>query len=80
MTGRDTPRRSLAKTLSWRAIATAVTASLTYVFTGSWELGVTVGGADTLLKLGLYFAHERAWARVPVMGPTAAAPAPAPPE
>ncbi|MEL6184680.1 MAG: DUF2061 domain-containing protein [Myxococcota bacterium] len=56
--------RTLAKTISWRSIAAVVTGTLTWRATGSVEAGVLLGTADTLVKLVLYYAHERLWTRV----------------
>ena len=54
-------RRSWAKALSWRAVATATTMALVYGLTGQLELMVGVGILDLILKLIFYFLHERAW-------------------
>lgn len=56
--------RTLLKTLSWRVIAAFVTGTLAYCVTGSAELGAALGTADTVVKLVLYYGHERAWQRV----------------
>lgn len=60
----ESRRRSIAKTISWRVVATFVTAGIVYVLTGEWKAAMSIGGLDTLVKLGVYYAHERAWARV----------------
>jgi len=57
-------RRSGAKAVTWRVIATATTMFLVYVFTGELDLSLGVGVFDVLLKLVFYFLHERAWNRV----------------
>ena len=56
--------RSLIKTVSWRIWATGITAVVTYLITGSLEFAATVGVADTLVKFGAYYFHERVWNRV----------------
>lgn len=61
----DSTRRSLAKTFSWRIFATFITAGIVYLATGRAEFAATVGLVDTALKLLVYFAHERAWNRIP---------------
>jgi uncharacterized membrane protein len=61
----ETARRSVAKALSWRAVATVITTALVYVATGEAEFAATIGVADTVLKLGTYIAHERLWNRIP---------------
>lgn len=60
----DTQSRSLAKTISWRVVATFVTGAVTWVFTGRLEVAVTIGVGDTLVKFLIYYLHERAWARI----------------
>ncbi len=61
---RDLRRRSHAKTGVWRVLATNDTMILAYIFTGSIAAAATIGGLETLTKLGLFFAHERVWSRV----------------
>lgn len=60
----ESHRRSIAKALSWRLLATIITTTLVYMLTGKGEFAATVGLADTLIKLGIYIAHERAWNRI----------------
>lgn len=57
-------RRSVAKALSWRAIATVVTVWVVWGATGEAALAATIGLVDTTVKLGAYYMHERAWNRV----------------
>ena len=54
-------KRHFAKTLSWRVIGTIDTMILSSVITGSWELGLTIGGIEVVTKMILYFLHERLW-------------------
>ena len=56
--------RTVLKTLSWRVIAAVVTGTLTWAATGSLQAGAALGAADTIVKLFIYYAHERAWTRV----------------
>lgn len=60
----DTPRRSMAKAISWRIIATVITSSLALALTGHWEFAATIGLIDTLLKFLVYFGHERLWNQI----------------
>lgn len=57
----ETKTRSLLKALSWRVIASFITASLVFCFTGRSLLAVGVGICDSLVKIVAYFAHERVW-------------------
>jgi len=60
----DTNRRSLAKALSWRLLATIITSSIVFAITGQGEFAATVGVADTVCKFFIYFGHERLWNRI----------------
>ena len=54
-------KRHIAKTISWRIIGTIDTMILSAVITGSWEMGLTIGGVEVFTKMLLYFFHERVW-------------------
>ena len=54
-------KRHIAKTVSWRIVGTLDTMLLSSVITGSWKMGLTIGGVEVLTKMVLYFLHERAW-------------------
>jgi len=56
-------KRHIAKTLSWRVIGTIDTMILSALITGSWEMGLTIGGVEVFTKMILYFFHERLWYR-----------------
>ena len=60
----ESHKRSIAKTVSWRVMATIITGVVTYVLTGRLDFAVTVGLADTLVKVFIYYAHERMWTRI----------------
>lgn len=60
----DSHRRTIAKTITWRAIATASTAGFTWILTGQARLAASVGVLDALFKLVAYYGHERLWNRV----------------
>ena len=60
----ETPTRSIVKALSWRFLATLITTGVVYVMTGKMDNAVEIGLVDTLVKLGVYFGHERAWERI----------------
>lgn len=54
-------KRHLAKAVTWRIIATAVTVLSTFLITGSMTAGLTIGAVDTIVKFCLYYFHERVW-------------------
>ena len=56
-------KRHIAKTVSWRIIGTLDTMLLSALITGSWKIGLTIGGVEVFTKMILYFLHERLWYR-----------------
>ena len=61
-------KRHMAKTVSWRVIGTLDTVLLSFLITGSWETGFTIGAIEILTKMLLYFIHERAWYKLSKFG------------
>ena len=59
----DSPRRSILKSLSWRVCAWTITTVVAWSITGEAGFAAAIGVVDTLIKLGVYYAHERAWNR-----------------
>ena len=60
----ESQKRTLAKTFSWRFVATIITMAVAYGATGQWELSLGIGIGDTLIKLLAYYGHERAWNKI----------------
>lgn len=60
----DSVKRSLVKAVTWRIVATFITALLVLIITGSVEFAASIGIVDTIIKFFAYFAHERAWEKV----------------
>ena len=60
----DSKAISLAKAVSWRATGSVATFFIVYYATGRLELAAIVGGAETFIKIGLFYLHERLWARI----------------
>ena len=61
---RESGWRAVAKTVSWRILATFTTGFLVWIFTHEFVLAATIGGFEAVSKLVLYYAHERVWDRV----------------
>lgn len=61
-------KRHIAKTISWRIIGTIDTIVLSGFITGSWELGLAIGGVEVVTKMILYFLHERLWYKLSNFG------------
>ena len=57
-------KRSLAKMISWRIIATSTTMIVVYALTMSLEIMTIAGSIEFVAKMFLYYGHERAWANV----------------
>jgi uncharacterized membrane protein len=60
-TGHAGRKRSLAKTLSWRTIATTDTILIARLITGSWTVGFGIATIEVFTKMALYYLHERSW-------------------
>ena len=61
---KETNKRSIVKGISWRIIATTTTIIIVYLFFGRLDLAIATGMIETVLKVALYWAHERAWFKV----------------
>ena len=57
----DSKSRSVAKAVSYRMFGSLSTAAIFFVITGDWKTSAEAGIADSVVKLGLYFLHERMW-------------------
>lgn len=57
--------RSLAKAVSYRILGSLSTAAIFLVLTGKVSLSLGAGALDMVVKLGLYFVHERVWNHIP---------------
>ena len=57
-------RRSLAKTLTWRVLATTDTFIISWFVTGTWTLAGAIAGIEVITKMFLYYGHERLWNRI----------------
>jgi adenylylsulfate kinase len=62
---KESNSRSILKTISWRFWATVTTAALVLAFTGHLKIALAIGGIEVVLKILLYYLHERAWNKIP---------------
>jgi adenylylsulfate kinase len=53
--------RSIVKAVSYRILGSTTTALIFYVLTGKASLSLGAGVLDMVLKIGVYFVHERIW-------------------
>ena len=57
-------RRSLAKTLSWRILATSDTFLISWLITGTVSMAGAIAGIEVITKMFLYYGHERVWNKI----------------
>jgi len=62
---RESHLRSVMKGLSWRIVATTTTITIAWVLIGDVSAALAIGGVEFFAKFFIYYAHERAWARIP---------------
>ncbi len=62
---RESHLRSVLKALSWRIIATLTTALIAYAITGEIDTAILIGSIEFVLKIFIYYAHERVWQILP---------------
>ena len=58
---RETRRRSLAKTITWRITACINGGVVTSIMMNDWKAGMKIGVYASLVAIGLYYIHERVW-------------------
>ena len=58
------PKRSLAKTATWRVCATVTTIVLVWIYFGNITAAISVGIIETIVKTIVYYLHERAWNKI----------------
>jgi len=59
-----TVKRHLLKTLSWRLLGSIDTFFLGWIITGTFRIGLQIGGLEVITKMVLYFVHERLWHKI----------------
>ena len=57
----ESKSRSIAKAMSYRVLGSATTALIIFFLTRKIALSADLGVLDMVLKIGLYFLHERLW-------------------
>lgn len=59
----ESHRRSVVKAITYRVLGFVITVGVTWAVTGEASLAATVGAVDALVKIGVFYFHERAWNR-----------------
>ena len=62
----ESKKKSLAKTVSWRIVATFTTFVISWLITGSIAIGLGIASIEFWTKLVLYYFHERIWSKINV--------------
>ena len=57
-------KRHILKTITWRTVGTVDTILLGWLISGDYTIGLSVGGAELVSKMLLYYFHERVWYRL----------------
>ncbi|WP_289282091.1 DUF2061 domain-containing protein, partial [Methylophaga sp. UBA5088] len=61
---KETNTRSIIKGVTWRLVATTTTVIIVYIFFGRLDLAIVAGLLESVLKIALYWGHERVWHKV----------------
>lgn len=59
-----TRKRTIAKSITWRIIASSITFAVSWLVTGHIGVASGIAVVDALVKMVAYYGHERAWLRV----------------
>lgn len=57
----ESPKRSIAKSVSWRIVGTMDTIIISWIVTGTLSVAFSIGLVELVTKMVLYFFHERIW-------------------
>jgi uncharacterized membrane protein len=61
---KNTNKRHVFKTFTWRVIGTLDTILFGWLMTGNPLTGLKIGGIETASKMLLYFGHEKFWYKI----------------
>ena len=61
---KESRKRHLIKTISWRIIGTLDTVILSWLISGNPLIGLKIGGLEVITKMLLYYLHERTWYKI----------------
>ena len=53
--------RSILKGITWRLGGTTVTVIVAWLFTGNINIAAKIGIIETVLKISIFYIHERLW-------------------
>ena len=58
---KETRKRSILKSISWRLICIVVSILVSFLLTGKWDIAVAIGTVYNVITMVLYYFHERLW-------------------
>jgi len=61
---KESKKRSLTKAISWRLVGSVASITILYVFTHQIVFALGIGLLDFVVKLMLYYGHERVWTKI----------------
>lgn len=61
---KDSNKRHILKTFTWRGVGTLDTVFFGWLITGSPMTGLKIGAVEMSTKMLLYFGHEKMWYKV----------------
>jgi uncharacterized membrane protein len=62
--GHEGHGRSFMKAVSWRAVGSIDTFTISFFMTGKVSLAGSIAAVEVVTKILIYYLHERAWAVV----------------
>lgn len=64
MLGHSARMRSFSKAVSWRLFGALDTFVISLIITGKLMVSASIGGAELVTKVALYYLHERLWTHI----------------
>ena len=61
---KDSIKKSLIKTVSWRIVGTLDTVAISWLLTGKLDVAFSIGSIELVTKMALYYLHERVWNKI----------------
>jgi uncharacterized membrane protein len=60
----ESQKRSFAKSITWRILGIVILGAITWFLTQSWQITTAVTALFHLIRVILYYFHERVWDRI----------------
>ena len=61
---KESHKKSIVKSITWRICATSTTMGLVFFLSKDTALALSLGVLETVVKLMVYYGHERAWNKI----------------